>query len=220
MENKKKFRIIGIAGLAAILLIGATLAYFTDHDQAMRFMELGHVDIELTEDMVNPADPDGDRIEYQNPENVIPGDVISKRPVITVASGSADCYLRTLLTITTPEALDPQVSVEQLNIDENKWFVTKAEAQNQWYCYYIGGDREGILSPNDSVFVFDEVEIPGEWQEKAYGAEIHVDVKAEAIQSENFTPLVEKDSQGKITSCKWQDTKGQQIVTEEYKGTV
>ena len=52
MKNKKKFQIAGIAGLAALAAVGASLAYFTAQEQALRFVELGHVDIDLTEDML------------------------------------------------------------------------------------------------------------------------------------------------------------------------
>lgn len=217
MKNRKTYRLAAAAGLAVILLVGGTLAYFTDHDNAVRLFVLGHVNISLTEDMTDPDNPDGERIPYEDPTNVIPGDVISKRPLITVEKGSADCYLRVLLTITSPEGADPAVTADNLNIDKSRWFVAQA-GENQWYCYYTGGSETDILSPGDQVFVFDEVEVPGQWEEEVYSSQIVIDVKAEAIQSENFTPAVKKDDTGVILSYDWQDTKGQQIETEVYKG--
>ena len=219
MKNKKKFQIAGIAGLAALAAVGASLAYFTDQEQALRFVELGHVDIDLTEDMLeDPQNPDSPWIGYQDPDNVWPGDEISKRPVITAAEDSLDCYVRASVTIESPHGLLPELTIDNLNINREEWFVTPDEdRENTWYCYYIGGSQNGILQANDSVFVFDQVKIPGEWEAEAYGQQIIVDVTAEAIQAENFEPAIATDSQGNIISCAWRNTEGQEIVTEVYE---
>lgn len=210
MKNKKKFQIAGIAGLAAVAVVGASLAYFTDQESAFRFVSMGHVDIDLTEDMLeDPQDSDSPWVDYQDPDNVWPGDDISKRPKITVAEDSLDCYVRAVVTIESPEGLIPEITIDNLNIDKTQWNVVPDEEQdNTWYCYYIGGEQNGIVHADESVYVFDKVAIPGEWEAEAYGQQIVVDVTAEAIQAENFKPS--RDGE-------WLNTEGQEIVTEVYE---
>ena len=90
MKNKRLIAAMAAAALVAVIGVGATWAYFTDSDEAKNVLTLGAVDIELTEPNYK-----GDA-EY---ENIVPGDVIVKDPVITLASASEDAYVRVKLEI-------------------------------------------------------------------------------------------------------------------------
>ena len=58
MTKKNAIKGVGITALAGLLVIGGSLAYFTDKDKAENFISLGHVDITLTEEMQNPLNPE------------------------------------------------------------------------------------------------------------------------------------------------------------------
>lgn len=75
-----------IVAMMAILVAGASLAYFTDTETANNTFTLGNVNIILTE-------PEYDKNGGNNNAVVMPGKTIPKDPTITVESNSQDCYL-------------------------------------------------------------------------------------------------------------------------------
>lgn len=101
MKNKKVLMAVASTALVAVVGIGATLAYFTDQAEAENIVTMGHVDIDLTE-----KSEDDDSVMIEDGlrfDNVMPGDVISKIPTITVADDSQNAYVRMKMEITTPE---------------------------------------------------------------------------------------------------------------------
>lgn len=221
MKKKKNLiKIISIMALLAVVIgIGATLAYFTDYDFASNIIGTGHVDIILTEDMEDPENPEGPVIPYVDPVNLEPGAMISKMPKITVAEDSLDSYVRAVITVTNPEAAVPPVTIENIDIDENWVTVADQQESGKWYCYYIGGEDEGILKAGDSVYVFNQIELPGAWELEMNDQKILVDVVAQAVQAEGFTPTYQRDADGRITSCAWLDADGEEVEAEVYAGT-
>lgn len=81
--KKKILTLSLVVALAATALIGGTLAYFTDTDDATNEFTVGNVDIELDE-------PEWDENKIPT---IMPGKVIVKDPVVTVQKDSEDCYL-------------------------------------------------------------------------------------------------------------------------------
>jgi len=82
--------------LVAAVGVGATLAYLTDStDAKINTFKVGDVDIELTE----TADANGTQAvvtatrEGFKFENLQPGDIVNKKPVVTVAADSNSCYV-------------------------------------------------------------------------------------------------------------------------------
>ena len=112
MKNKKLIAAVAAAALVAVIGVGATLAYFTDSDEAKNVLTLGAVDIELTEPNYK-----GDA-EYVN---IVPGDEIEKDPVITLASASEDAYVRVKLEI--------DIKKQILGKDENETEVVLGETE-------------------------------------------------------------------------------------------
>ncbi len=83
MKNKKVVALLAVAGLYASLLVGGTLAYFTDQDVAVNKFTVGDVDIELEE----PSwDIDKDHV-------LLPGVMHPKDPTITIESTSQPSYV-------------------------------------------------------------------------------------------------------------------------------
>ena len=91
-----KKKVISLVCAVALVLtaIGGTLAYLTDKDKAENVFSVGSVDISLTEtNKIN-----GEAVTGTNFTNVIPGDTITKTPVIK-NEGSETAYVRVFVTL-------------------------------------------------------------------------------------------------------------------------
>lgn len=86
--------------LATVTVLG-TIAYLTDSDEAVNTFTVGQVDISLDECAVTPAGvPIADAARVKSNEyHLIPGQTYTKDPMITVAAGSEESYIRILVTI-------------------------------------------------------------------------------------------------------------------------
>lgn len=119
MKNKKKIvALLLVLVLAITSAVGATLAYFTDTEDATNVFTVGNVDITLKESAVEglPAntgkntnnffsyvDADdnartvpNDKLNGNTYDNLVPGSVICKDPTVTNV-GANDAYLRVTL---------------------------------------------------------------------------------------------------------------------------
>lgn len=84
MNTKKKILSLALAAsIAAIAVVGSSLAYFTDKDEALNTFTVGDVDIALTE---SNWDAGADHI-------LMPGVSFEKNPVVSVENGSQDAWL-------------------------------------------------------------------------------------------------------------------------------
>lgn len=83
MKKKSIVSIVVAVCLAAVAVVGATLAYFTDTTQeVVNTFTVGNVDIDLTEPNWNP----------DNGKNLYPGAEVPKNPMIT-NTGEGDGYI-------------------------------------------------------------------------------------------------------------------------------
>lgn len=172
MKNKKLVLGLGAVALVATLTIGGTMAYFTDADEAQNVFTMGKVDGELTEPTWDENDTDDDGTI----ENVKPGDVIEKDPTLTLADDSEDAYVRFHVSFVnlTDEQADEIVFEKdgsEVVIGEDGYF-------------YV----EDIMSAGDEYVLFDTVVIPTSWGNEMASAKFEINVKAEMIQADNFTP--------------------------------
>ncbi len=75
---KKKLTAVSlVVALLAIAIIGTSLAYFTDDDEATNTFTVGNVKIELAEEKWDEA------VDNSENENMYPGQTIDKDPVVT-----------------------------------------------------------------------------------------------------------------------------------------
>ena len=126
MNKKKTIGLVAVIALIAVALIGTTLAYFTDTDNATNTMTVGNVKIKLIEeqreidDETGQPTPDGDLEEFEQDKVLMPivgsaqgekdsnglptaGNYVDK--VITVENtGSSDALVRVYFAI--PAVLD------------------------------------------------------------------------------------------------------------------
>lgn len=199
--NKKKLLTLAVAvALVGAVGVGSTLAYFTDKDDAQNVITMGHVDIDLDEPGF-----DNDDDEHDNTiGGVVPGDVITKDPTITVAEDSEDAYIRAKVVMGSTLTDTQKVALlANINIDTTKWYYNSTDG----YYYY-----KDIVTAGNKVVLFDTVTIPETWGNETADLTFTIDVSAEAIQADNFTPT--KNAQDMITAWTYED--GTAITAESY----
>lgn len=203
MKMKKALTMVGALALVGALGIGTTLAYFTDKADAKNVITMGHVDIEISEPEFDVATNSTKKIA-----NVVPGDTITKDPTITVKSGSEDAYIRVKLAFSAVDGSAALTATQQkdildnVNIDDTKWYLA-----TDGYYYY-----KDAVTAGSSVEMFDTLKIPSSWGNEAADLSFALDVSAEAIQKDNFTPT--KSTTGMVTG--WVDEDNNAITAETY----
>ncbi len=219
------------AGIVATALIftaatGFTLAYFTDSTQEdSNVITMGHVDITLSETSLQSEGVAAGEARYL--ENVLtgfeyagvmPGDVYSKIPVVTVVDdnnqtpnideASQPAYIRVMLNLTVIDPaennadnsvlnVDGTALLAMLDIDDSLWNVVLEDDSGlpgtlAAYAYYdpeAAALTDGVLLPGASATLFTTVTFPFEMDNNNTDDNYLIDIKAEAIQAQNFTPL-------------------------------
>ena len=182
---KKKSIITMVAALALVgaIGVGSTLAYFTDNDAASNTRTMGHVDIELSETSTGEYEELNKGLKFTN---IVPGDEISKVPVIEVVKGSEDCYLRAKIEITDLDDIEDGYAAELLsNINTGDYDWVKGDDD---YFYYVGGENAGIVGAEDEITLFTTVKIPTGWGNEVADKTFDINITVEAIQADNFEP--------------------------------
>lgn len=112
---KKKLTAVAlVVCMLAIMLVGASLAYFTDKDQVENTFTVGNVKIDLYEHIGQEKTEDGITFE----EAIVPGRVFAKDPTIEVEDGSQPAYIFLDMTINKYKSLCP-VMAQDAAADDN-----------------------------------------------------------------------------------------------------
>lgn len=209
---KKKILLIAsaVVVIAAICVIGYTLAYFTDTDTAENTFTVGNVKITLDEAPVVKdeegygwtANDEAERVQKNTYENVYPGAILPKDPMVT-NTGANDAYVRVSVTVNNASAWI--AACEKWGIDdlttifggfvEEDWIlagdpVSDAAEDTLTYTYYYIDILEVDASTSK---LFTTVTIPADFDGDdmaAIGGEdgsIVLGIFAEAIQAAGFT---------------------------------
>lgn len=102
--KKKILALCLCAAMLSVVVIGGTLAYFTDTDDNTNVFTVGNVDIVLDEAPVEKngdkweADKDADRIQSNTYELIYPGAVLPKDPTVHNV-GKNDAYVRVKISM-------------------------------------------------------------------------------------------------------------------------
>ncbi len=206
--KKKSILMAAIAVmLVAVLVVGGTLAYFTDTKSATNTFTVGDVKIKLDESNVN--DPSGDRVTSNEYTGMLPGIQYKKDPVVT-NTGKNDAYVRAVVTIENGmNWMGPY--------NENVWTAPQEEAFMKLICdklgagwsieniaYVTNAERgstdfvatlkyTGVLKSGDATSaMFENIMLPANATANdiatrvAQNGVFHIDVVAQAIQTEGF----------------------------------
>lgn len=194
---KKKILTAALAVcMLATLVIGMSLAYFTDTESKTNTFTVGNVDITLTEPGWLGDSADAVRL--------IPGKTIAKDPTIKVAEGSQTAYtfmkvqlspdFRKLIKdwATAQKVSDPKEMI-------SAWFSSTVKPKIMAADIEKGYVILGVLSPKaagESVTYFDKVTVPATVTQdmiKANGT-YSIVITAYAIQAEGFYTTDEPDA--------------------------
>ena len=189
---KRKLTLIAATvALGALLVTGATLAWFTSTDTATNVVTVGNVDIDIVE-----TTKDEDATVTKN-EGIVwkgvmtPGQELSKEPVI-VNTGKNTAWVRATVAVKyynskgTEISLPSGVEAPEINYnignDVNQW-----TAENGYY-YYNSALTTAAPSDKTST-LFTTVTIPNTWTNQGDASMADVTVKvvvnAEAVQYDN-----------------------------------
>lgn len=188
---KKRIAIIATAVIiVATLVVGGTLAFFTDKGTVTNVITMGDVHITLTEPTFESATNSTYKVA-----NVMPNQQITKDPTIT-NTGSHDAYIRCKIAVTgLPEDDGAEYSptrelLSGLNIDGTKW-VQAADGYYYYQTMLPKKPADGV----SAVKLFDTVTIPEQWDNTLVVDKdgFKISITAEAIQADNFTPHTTND---------------------------
>lgn len=206
--KKKSILMAAIAVmLVAVLVVGGTLAYFTDTKSATNTFTVGDVKIKLDESNVN--DPNGNRVTSNEYTGVFPGIQYKKDPVVT-NTGKNGAYVRAVVTI--------ENGMNWMGLyNENVWTAPQAEAFMKLICnkmgdgwsledydYVTNAERgstdfvavlkyDGVLAAGKATTaMFENIMLPTNATASdittrvAQNGVFHIDVVAQAIQADGF----------------------------------
>lgn len=203
MKKRKVISLVAAVAVVAALGIGATLAYFTDQAEQTNVITMGHVDIDLEEPRFSEENEDN------TITNVVPNQEITKDPTVVVAADSESAYLRVKLVF--GGLTEDQIAelLPGMDINAAKWVLST----DGYYYYQSKITKAGA---EQRVPVFTTVHIPETWGNEVADTSFTINIKAEAIQADNFTPTT--NDGGKIIG--WNYSDGTAITAENYTAPV
>lgn len=194
---KEKKRVLFAACLLTVLLFGILTIQAMTETRVTNPVHTGVVDIDLSEYQVNEK---GEEELWQDNPTVLPGMTISKIP--RISNLGYDCYVRAKMDFDI-EGMDQ--SYQELG---EGWFLGE---DGYYYC-------KKVLHHGDSTDIFQSIKIPEDFPQELEETQFHLDIKADAIQSKNFTPDFEsKQPWGTVEIQDCQETGPYEINTVTRK---
>ena len=185
-KRKKTAILISAIAVIAVLVVGMTLAYFTDQDQKQNVFTLGKVAGSLDETSTDGTKTDNG----YNYDHVKPGDKLDKEPFVTVDGDSEDAYIRVSITVGNTDGKLTDTNKQEIldGLDIQDGWVKGTDG----YYYYQTKMSKGQQTGK----VFTTVSIPPEsWGNDQAEAVFTIDLKADLIQADNFTPTTNDGGQ-------------------------
>ena len=136
--------IIIVSILIGILFISnGVYAYATDKqsDQDSFMVSNTPVNISVTQMM----DSGGTDVTYVAPSEISPGDVISKKPIVT--NNGITCYIRVKVIFTNPstviasESGKTPIGTSSINVNTSNWTL---KTESGTYYYYLNNNKKTI----------------------------------------------------------------------------
>lgn len=168
--KKKIIAICIILSLAAVAVIGGTLAYFTDTGETTNTFTVGNVKIELTE-------PKWDAQGSVDAPEVYPGEPLAKDPTVK-NTGANPCFVR--IAVTGWDCLTPASNITY----RTDYVDTKLG--NDWVLhtdgYFYFSKVLAIDETTDALF--DQIVIPTDLENGDAEEEFDIKVVAQAVQAQ------------------------------------
>ena len=167
MNAKKKiFSIALAASLAAVAVVGSSLAYFTDKDEKANTLTIGNVDITLTE-------PGWDATGKEEAKEMYPGEAVAKDPTVT-NNGKNPAFVR--VKVEWPENVDLSYRTDYV---DNKLGDNWVDGKDGYFYY------NKVLGLNETTdALFDQIVLGTDTMNGDATTEYAVVVYAEAVQAQ------------------------------------
>ncbi len=173
--NKKFGLVITAGALSAFLIVGSTLAWFTDRKEATNTFSMDNLAVDLLEN----GEIQETGLDFPN---IVPGAVEEKVVTVKNTEDSVSAYVRVSLSIhyanDTNGPVDLKLS-DLIVLNTTHWVE-----HNGYYYYTIA-----LAKGEETKPLFEEVTIPSDWTNEMELINFDIDIHMEAIQSENlYTP--------------------------------
>lgn len=190
--KKKLTALCLVVALLAIAVVGGSLAYFTDKDDATNTFTVGNVDITLTE-------PSWTASGSKDAPEVYPGEALDKDPTVTNV-GANPCFVR--VKVTMPQGWENLIATEAGNDYHGGNTVNAGWVLKDGYYYYTkplcvqGAEGEsynaGLTSETTPLFdrvriskdLTNNITINADGKTYQYAGNFNIEVKAEAVQAQ------------------------------------
>lgn len=173
MKINRRIAILTTVAVLSIAAVGTTFALFSDIGEATNVITMGKVNVELTEPKFSENTSNSNKMN-----EVVPNQSIEKDPTITVLEDSSDAYIRAKISF--KGLTEAQVQ----DLEANIHFIDGWEKQVDGYYYF----QTAKLTAGDSVVLFDSLVIPDKWGNEISSLTFEINIVAEAIQADNFSP--------------------------------
>ena len=171
MKAKKKIVSLALAAsLAAVAVVGSSLAYFTDEDTADNVFTVGNVSIDLTE-------PNWEGQGSVDAPEAYPGEALQKDPTVT-NDGKNPAFVRIKVEGWDCLGANNMITYRTDYVENklgDKWVVG-----NDGYFYYT----EVLESGETTDALFDQIVIPTTVTNDLSGEDYKLTVTAEAVQAQ------------------------------------
>ena len=173
--KKKILALCLVVVLAVTAVTGATLAYFTDSDDAENVFTVGNVDIDLTE-------PKWDTEGEKEAEDAYPGEPLAKDPTVENI-GKNPCFVRISITgldqFTEQFGADAMIKVRTDYVEGN---LGENWVEYNGFYYY----NKVLAAGEKTDALFDQIVIPTQVTNNA--ETVSIDVVAQAVQAQGAKP--------------------------------
>ena len=194
--KKKILALCLVVALAATAIVGGTLAYFTDRDNATNTFTVGNVDITLTE-------PNWQGSGSQDAPEVYPGEALAKDPTVTNV-GANPCFVR--VKVQMPTGWEDKITTESGNNYNNGNTIDANWVYKNGYYYYTKplcvkdteslAGNEGLTSVTTPLFdrvrittaLTNNVTETDNGKTYQYSGNFDIVVTAQAVQAQGAKP--------------------------------
>ena len=200
--TKKRVLSIALIVIMIAILSFSSLAWFTDNDSVKNEFMIATSDDPTDPDDIFSVDvwentPEGDEDQDGHEyEDILPGDLL-KKDVHVENTGAYDQYIRVTVTISDAAAWIAALGTDAdpteifIGFDQTKWThiwnnlheATQIPENIVYVMYY-----KEALAPGADLTVFTDIQIPTsltQEQAAAFDGGFTVDIKADAVQTEN-----------------------------------
>lgn len=177
MNKKKLITTLGALSLAAVISVGGTVAYLTDHESVDNHFTIGSVDVELKED----------NWEEEENQDVQAGETVAKDPRI-VNQGVNDAYVYLEISI-------PRESV--ITAAEDGTRENNGAAVEQDLFTFTENENWTLLESNETVdntvylYCYDQILSAGETTNTLFDTVTFVNVIEGQLDTSNYAISVE-----------------------------